>query len=95
MTKDATFTQMFGSLNADMKKLCLTPHQVKNFVKKHCNWLRTDGWATFFLFESNRELFVAGVSFFSHGGLGVRVGRFGNSFVWGAGRHHRVVVPQL
>lgn len=95
MTKDATFAQMFGSLNADVGKLCLTPHQIKNFVRKFRKWLRINGWATFFPFESNNELFVAIVHFYPDGGLRVLVDRFGYLNVWDAGRRHRVVVPQL
>lgn len=95
MTKDATFAQMFGSLNADVRELCLTPHQIKDFVRKYRKWLRTGGYATFFLFESNNELFVARVRFYSDGELGVHVRRFGRSLVWHAAYRHRVVVPQL
>ncbi|MDP2736466.1 MAG: hypothetical protein Q8O59_01620 [bacterium] len=95
MKKDATFSQMFGELNSDVRKLCLTQHQIKNFVKKHRNWLRTDGYATFFLFESNGNFFVAYVYFRSSGGLFVLVYQFEISYVWNAERRHRVVVPQL
>lgn len=95
MIKDATFAQVFGSLSSDVKKLCLTQHQIKNFVKKYRNWLRDDGYATFFLFESNNELFVAHVYFDSDGGLKVLVRRFEYSLVWRVGLCHRLVVPQL
>ncbi len=95
MTKDATFSQMFGELNSDVSKLCLTQHQIKNFVKKHRGWLRTEGYATFFLFKSNDNFFVAYVLFCSGGSLSVYVGRFGRSGVWDAGSRRRVVVPQL
>ena len=94
MVKDATFSQMFRKLNVDARKLCLTQHQIKNFVKKHRNWLRTDGYATFFLFESKGNLFVAYVVFYSDGELGVRVYRFGNLSVWYAEYRPRVVVLQ-
>jgi hypothetical protein len=95
MTKDATFQQMFGSLSSDSKKLCLTQSQIIEFVKKHRNWLRTDGYTTLFLFESNNQLFVAGVDVASGGALEVLVARFGFPSVWGAGGRHRLVVPQL
>jgi hypothetical protein len=94
MAKDATFPQMFGSLVTDVRRLCLTQAQIKGFVKKYRNWLRTDGYATFFLFESRGEVFVARVSVHSDG-LHVRVRRFVYSYVWYAGYRHRVVVPQL
>jgi hypothetical protein len=95
IAKDATFSQMFGSLNADVSKLCLTQHQIKNFARKHRNWLRTDGYATFFLFESRKQFFVAGVEFNSDDELDVGVGRFKGGCVWDAEGRHRVVVPQL
>lgn len=95
MKQNATFSQMFGELSADVKKLCLTQHQIKDFVKKHRNWLRTEGYATFFLFESNGNFFVAGVGFGSGDRLFVGVVRFGRSVVWSAEDRHRVVVPQL
>ena len=94
MVKDATFSQMFRKLNVDARKLCLTQHQIKNFVKKHRNCLRTDGYATFFLFESKGNLFVADVDFDSGDKLHVDVGRFEILDVWGAENRHRVVVLQ-
>lgn len=92
---DATFAQMFGELNVDVRKLCLTQHQIKEFVQRHRNWLRTEGYATFFLFESKRHFFVAYVNFHSDGSLYVYVFRFEHDFVWHAERRHRVVVPRL
>ena len=92
--KDGTFLQMFGSLSSDLQKLCLTQDQIIGFVKKHRQWLRTDGYGTFFLFMSNEQHFVAFVRF-SDGRLDVRVRRFGYSYVWRADSHRRVVVPQL
>jgi len=95
MVKDATFAQIFGSLGTDLDKLCLTQHQIKNFCKKHSNWLRVGGYATFFLFKAEDQFFVARVGVLS-GGLGVRVsGIERDAYVWGAMYAHRVVVPQL
>jgi len=94
MVKDATFSQMFRKLNVDARKLCLTQHQIKNFVKKHRNWLRIDGYATFFLFESKGNLFVARVFFYSDDRLFVNVYRFEYLYVWHAGSGLRVVVLQ-
>lgn len=95
MVKDATFAQMFGSMSDEVKKLCLTQAQIKGFVKKHRNWLRTCGYATFFLFESKGDVFVANVRFLNDGKLGVDVNRFENDNVWHADYCHRVVIPQL
>ncbi len=93
--KDGTFSQLFCSLSSDLQKLCLTQDQIIGFVKKHRNWLRTDGYGTFFLFRSNDNFFVAGVIFDSGGGLKVYVRRLTYDFVWSAGGRPRIVVPQL
>jgi len=95
MAKDATFSQMFGELSADVRKNCLTQHQIKNFVKKYRSWLRTDGYAAFFLFESKGNVFVADVDFISDGKLKVNVRKFEDDSVWSAGLRRRIVVPQL
>ncbi len=94
LVQNATFAQMFGSLGTDLDKLCLTQSQIKNFCKKHPNWLRKDGYATFFLFKVEDQFFVACVSVDS-GGLDVDLGRFGYDGVWLAEGSHRMVVPQL
>lgn len=94
LAKDATFAQMFGSLGIDLNKLCLTQHQIKAFCEQHFSWLRTDGYATFFLFKVEEYFFVARVYVCSDG-LAVRVGLFGRGGVWGAGARHRLVSPQL
>ena len=94
LVKDGTFAQMFGSLGTDLDKLYLTQAQIKNFCKKHPNWLRKDGYATFFLFKVEDQFFVADVRVVSDG-LFVSVDRFEDGRVWGAGRSHRMVVPQL
>lgn len=94
LTQDATYAKMFGSLGADLNKLCFTQHQIKRFCKKHSNWLRTGGNATLFLFKENNEFFVARVNV-SSGGLYVRVYRFEIDDVWRAEGQRRLVSPQL
>ncbi|MFA6251305.1 MAG: hypothetical protein WC603_01625 [Candidatus Paceibacterota bacterium] len=93
LVKDGTFAQMFGSLGTDLDKWCLTQAQIKNFCKKYPNWLRKDGYVTFFLFKVEDHFFVARVRVRS-GGLGVDVGGFGGGVVWGSDVLPRVVVPQ-
>ncbi|NTV22603.1 MAG: hypothetical protein HGB03_03520 [Candidatus Yonathbacteria bacterium] len=94
LVKDATFAQMFGSLGTDLDKLCLTQAQIKNFCKKHFNWLRTDGYPTFFLFKVEDQFFVAYVLVHSDG-LRVYVRQFEDVLVCSAVNSHRLVVPQL
>lgn len=95
MAKDATFSQMFSLLSSDKSKLCLTQAQIIEFVKKYRNWLQADDYATFFLFESNGQFFVADAVACSDGALGVSVSRFKDSHVWSAENRRRLVVPQL
>lgn len=91
--KDSTFTQMFGSLVADLDKLCLTQHQIKSFCKNHPDWLRKDGYGIFFLFKVGGNFFVARVDVDSDG---LDVSIFGLEYVdvWGAGYLRRLVVPK-
>ena len=95
LVEDANFAKMFGALADDPGKLVLTQDQILQFVEKHRSWLRQDGWATFFLFQSGSEFFVAYVICDSDGHLGVYVGRFGVVSAWDAELRHRLVVPQL
>jgi len=95
LTKNGVFSNIFGSFSIDNDKLCLTQDQIIGFVKKHRNWLREDGYATFFMFKSHNNFFVADVDFNSDGQLSVRVYRLENDFVWDAGLRYRFVVPQL
>lgn len=95
MIKNGTFAQLFGSLSGDIDKLCLTQAQIKGFVRKYRQWLRNDGSATFFLFKSYGNFFVAYVDVNSCGRLYVRVLRFEYDYVWHAEYRHRFVVPQL
>lgn len=83
-----TFTQMFPN----PQKQALTQAQIIAFVKNHKDKLRTEGYATFFLFKSGEEFFVARVYFSVDGSLEVGVRRFENGRVWCASHRHRVVV---
>ncbi|MEA3398834.1 MAG: hypothetical protein U9R06_03800 [Patescibacteria group bacterium] len=103
IVKDGNFRKLFGSLNSDISKLCLTQHQIIIFIEKHRSWLRDDGFDTFFLFRSKNtifkddslgEYFVADVSVVSNG-LKVNVDQFERSDVWHAEYRRRLVVPQL
>jgi len=95
MTKDSTYSKMFGSLSDDVQKICFTQAQIKNFAKRNYEWFRTDSYGTFFLFESNGYFFVAYVFFNSIGELGMNVNQFKNFNVWDAESRHRLVVPRL
>jgi len=94
LTADAIFAKMFTSLTGDLDKLCLSQNQIIRFCEKHPNWLRQEGYATFFLFKMNGEYFVAYVRVLGDG-LFVDVRRFARDRVWDAEYRHRLVVPQL
>ncbi|MCX6719399.1 MAG: hypothetical protein NTZ38_03440, partial [Candidatus Taylorbacteria bacterium] len=95
MIKDGTFARIFNGMSDDLNSLCLTQPQIIQFVEKHKKWLRTDGYATFFLFKVGEEIFVALVYFGDVGELEVCAYRFSDGRVWHAEYRHRVVVPQL
>ncbi len=94
MAKDATFPQIFDELNTDRRKLCFTQAQIRNFVKKHRSWLRADGYATFFLFESEGNFIVADVVD-SDGKLFLIRRQLKDLDIWAAGFHRRLVTPRL
>ena len=95
MIKDGTLAQIFGGIGDDLNNLCLTQPQIIQFVVKHRNRLRTDGYGTLFLFKVSDEFFVAFVYFGDYGRLRVHADRFSSDGVWNAERRHRIVVPQL
>ena len=94
MIKNGTFAQIFGGFGENLDRLCLSQDQIICFVKNHSEWLRKDGYGTFFLFKENGECFVANV-YWRGGRLGVYAYRLSRGDVWSAERRHRVVVPQL
>ena len=95
MAQDGTFMELFGDTRKDADGLALTQSQIICFVRRHPHWLKPGGNGTFFLFKSGHEFFVAAVYLFSDGRMGVRVRRFALERIFRAGRHHRLVVPQL
>ncbi len=97
MVKDGTFAQIFDGIgiNDNLDKLCLTQHQIKRFVQDHRKWLRTGGYATFFLFKAGGKFFVAHVRLYDDRGLEVHVFRLGYGNVWHAEYRLRFVILKL
>lgn len=93
MRRDAIFADMFGSLGRPISELVFTQDQIIRFCEDHPEWLRTDGYATFFLFEENKELLVARV-YAATAGLNADAHRFEDSDVRHGESCPRVVVPQ-
>ena len=105
-TQNGTFGQILGTNvgnlsdpnSADVQRLrqmILTPHQIIDFCVFNQEWLKSDGSATFFPYESHGNFFVAHVRFDSDGLLEVYVFRFEGSREWGADGRHRFVLSQL
>jgi hypothetical protein len=94
MVQDATFIQIFTSINVDLDKVAMTQHQIIRFCEKHPTWLCQNGYATFFLTKENNEYFVVSVCVFS-AALAVCVNRVGFDHVWVGKSRSRVVSPQL
>ncbi len=93
LTVDATFQQMFGEGKVRLDKSCLTQGQIIQFVTKYHKHLHPH--ATFFLFKSHGEFFVARVSWYDFRRLKVNVNHFSDDYVRLADHHYRVVLPQL
>lgn len=91
---DGTFAEVFGSLG-ELDRLCLTQSQIKKFVAMFYDKLRTEGYATFFVFKKDGEFFVAFVHFYDDGRLNVGVHEFSLGHVWLAKCRDRFVAPQL
>lgn len=94
-SQDGNFRTIFGGDGRSLDDLCFTQEQIVEFVRNHKNWLRTDSYATFFLFKEAGQFFVADVSLASGARPGVLAYRFGVGRVWGAECRRRVVLPQL
>ena len=94
LVTDGRFDQFFPSLGK-LDDLCLEQDQIIQFCREHKKWLRTEGYATFFLLKMEGKFFVASVYFDGVGRLSVCVFHFSNDGVWSAKYRVRIVVPQL
>jgi hypothetical protein len=92
MVVDSTLTQMFGSLSSNLETLCLKQHQIVKFCAEYPNWLKINGYATFFLFKANKKNYAAYVRIVS-GLLNINVLNLENNFIWCSKETRRVVVP--
>jgi len=95
LVKDADFSRMFDLLSFDTRSLCLKQAQIKAFAKKYRSWLRTGGYATFFLFESEDFFSVAHVYEHFFGRLWLCLHPLDHPIIWSAEYRPRVVIPRL
>ena len=89
MDKNVIFKEIF----TNPEEMYLTQEQILEFIKNHKEYLRTYGYATFFLFKSGDEFFVARASFGDGSRLRLGVYRLLVDGVWGASSRRRVVTP--
>jgi hypothetical protein len=94
MIKSGDFRKIYGGLGDNLDAMCLTQGQIVLFVTKYPQWLRADGYGTFFLFKVRNEFFVADVDVYSDS-LDAGVSRFSHGSVWDADDRPRFVIPQL
>jgi len=59
MQKHLTFTKVFNCLNCEIESLCLTQHQILEFIRKYRCWVNKQGETTLFPFISKGKTFVA------------------------------------
>jgi hypothetical protein len=93
MKAEGNYKSLFGSISANPHDLCWQQGQIVEFCRTHRDFLCQDGYATFFLFEVDGELFVASVRVRA-GGLECSVIRFGSDRVWNAKYRHRLMARQ-
>lgn len=93
MTQDGIFSACFGSCTKSLSSLVWQQGQIREFCVSHPRLLRQGGYNTFFLFETEGVLFVAGV-YASGKNLSIRVHDFRSTFIWHAVYRHRLVVPE-
>lgn len=94
LKQNVTLFQMFTSLSNNLNELCLTQSQIVNFCEKNFEYLRQDGFVTFFLFKENNEFFVAKVNV-KFGRQTVFIHRLDYNHVWKSEHALRLVVPSL
>lgn len=89
LTENMTLKEMF----TNPEKQAMTQGQILHFIENNKDKLREGGCATFFLFKSNGQFFVARVGFHGGGSLDVHVFRFDDDYVYNASYRLRVVAP--
>ena len=94
-TTEGMFADIFASTGQPNDALCIPQNQILSFAATYPEWLRKDGFGTFFMFKENEKFFVAEVYFDDARRLCVRVDPLSRGDVWGAEYRSRFVLPQL
>jgi len=95
LVKEATPFEMFSSLNKDFEQLCLSQHQILEFLDKYKEY--AGGKTNHFLFKSDGKIFIAQICVDSDDSKRLFGGVLENdSTAWKypADGHFRVVVPK-
>lgn len=105
MVGDGTFVDIFRSLPGTWNQKWVSQDQVIEFCESLPDWLRQEGYGTFFLVRKDEnkpidetkpeENLVVALVYVSSDGLLVYVGRLERGDVWSAEYRLRVVSPQL
>jgi len=96
--EDADYRTIFGSLDQNLDRLCLTTPQIKSFVMNNAKdyMLEVEGWTYFrSLFKAGDEFFIADVRVNADDKRDVRIRHFSYDGICHAEHRHRIVVPQL
>ncbi len=101
LQKDATFKQIFESIDSNLERLCLTQAQIINFIRKHGIYFRNYKQAIIFLLNIKKEFLVVIAALNALGGFDVILWNI--NFLWDinsdltiyGNRRWVVVIPQL
>ena len=93
--RDGTFVNIFDSVGRSYDSMAHTQNKIVVFCEKYRDWLRTEGYSTFFLFKEDEKFFVADVRFDDARRIYVIVENLSNDYVWYAKYRFRFVLPQL
>jgi hypothetical protein len=95
VTQAGNFRQAFESIERDLLKICLTQHQILNFIKLYRKWLQKQDGSTAFLFSDKASFVVARIEFDDGGLLKAFTNQLDDAMFLGAARWPRIVVPRF
>jgi len=92
ITRSTTYTEMFTSIDSDIRSLCMTPHQIIDFCQEYFEWtVEYQGRSTIFLVKSNGFFFVPHV-FWNHKGLSIGINEYSSALDWRPDYNHRLLI---
>ena len=94
LIENATLAKIFTKISCDLNKIAMSMAQIVCFCEKHSNFLREEGYATFFLTRIGNEFFVIFVCQ-ENRGLSAGMKRIDFLPQCFAESKHRVVTPRI